>query len=350
MHSIYSISLFLITAVLTYALPANLEITRSYVTRDQFILPFKNPTYYPKCLFHGTNPPNPVPTGPLHRIDNYLKSKHFPRPWSNPDTSHPGVQEAIKSINWDYVPCFSPRNQNEVYDHTYDDGPLVPLSEDDLWAEPRFYDFLARLNQKATLFCEFYSTVYDYRLTDYSLILDVGSNVVAYPEAVLRGLKSGHTLCAHSWSHPAMTSLTNEDIVAQLYWSIRAIKEAAGVTTRCWRPPFGDIDDRVRAIAHQMGLSTILWDTDSYDWRLPSIANDYAGTETMDIVDARFQSWIDRRKSGKYIKNGHIVLEHETSNVTVVVAEKWLPLLQKNFDVKTVHECAPQLPSPYWEH
>nr|AIA90767.1 Polysacc_deac_1 [uncultured Rhizopus] len=65
-----------------------------------------------------------------------------------------------------------------------------------------------------------------------------------------------------------MTTLTNNEIVAQFYWNLRAIKEAAGVTPRCWRPPYGDVDDRVRAIAHQMGMSTIIWDSDSFDWGL----------------------------------------------------------------------------------
>jgi hypothetical protein len=46
-----------------------------------------------------------------------------------------------------------------------------------------------------------------------------------------------------------MTSLTNEQLVAEFYWSLRAIKEATGVTTKCWRP--------VSLICH-IGLSTFL--------------------------------------------------------------------------------------------
>jgi peptidoglycan/xylan/chitin deacetylase (PgdA/CDA1 family) len=143
-----------------------------------------------------------------------------------------------------------------------------------------------------------------------------------------------------------MTTLSNHEVVAQLYWSMRAIKEAAGITTRCWRPPYGDVDDRVRAIAHQMGLSTIIWDSDSFDWGLPSVANDFAGRYGQDQIDEFFQQWITDRPNDV---NGHIVLEHETSNMTIVTTEKWLPKLQKVFNVKTVHDCAPELPSPYWE-
>jgi peptidoglycan/xylan/chitin deacetylase (PgdA/CDA1 family) len=66
--------------------------------------------------------------------------------------------------------------------------------------------------------------------------LDIGSYVVSFPSAAQRALNSGNVLCSHTWSHKQMTSLTNEQLVAEFYWSLRAIKEASGVTTKCWRP------------------------------------------------------------------------------------------------------------------
>lgn len=179
--------------------------------------------------------------------------------------------------------------------------------------------------------------------------IDIGSNVINFPEAAVRALNSGHTLSAHTWSHPQMTYQTNDQIVAQLYWSIRSIKEATGVTVTSWRPPFGDVDDRVRAIAHQMGLRTIIWDKDSFDWGLPSPANDFQGKRTNEEIDGYFEEWISDRKSGVDTIHGHIGLQHETSGVTVAVAERWLPQLQSVFNVKSVHDCAPELQSPYWE-
>lgn len=49
--------------------------------------------------------------------------------------------------------------------------------------------------------------------------------------------------------------------------------QATGITTKCWRPPYGDVDDRVRAIAWQMGMQTILWDQDTNDWDMVSDMN-----------------------------------------------------------------------------
>ncbi|KAI9480751.1 MAG: hypothetical protein EXX96DRAFT_564053 [Benjaminiella poitrasii] len=336
-------------------------------TKSTGILPNASPSYLPSFPYHGFKPLHPVPTGPID-ISNrasIIKRESYPQPWTQPDVNHPEVQAAIKSIAWDHVPNFNPRTKDMLYDAivdeacwwtksqctapkfhdlpsdtkyckkvgdfglTYDDGPLLPQNPEDVWGEPRLYDFLAKHKQTATLFY-------------------VGSNVLNFPEAAVRALQSGHTLCIHTWSHPVMTNLTNHEIVAQLYWTLRVIKEATGVTTRCWRPPYGDVDDRVRAIAHQMGLSTILWDSDSFDWGLPSAANSFSGNFTQETIDGYFQKWINDRKSNAD-QQGRVVLEHEASNMTVAVAEKWLPKLQSAFKVKKVHDCAPELPSPYWE-
>lgn len=70
---------------------------------------------------------------------------------------------------------------------------------------------------------------------------------------------AGHQLSVHTWAHPYLTKLTNEQIVAELGWTKKVIKDVTGVTPNTFRPPYGDIDDRVRAIAAQMGLTPIIW-------------------------------------------------------------------------------------------
>lgn len=141
-----------------------------------------------------------------------------------------------------------------------------------------------------------------------------------------------------------MTTQTNAQVVAELYWTLRAIKEATGVTTKCWRPPFGDVDDRVRAIAHQMGLQTMIWDQDTNDWDMPG---EGGGNLAASKVDGYFQGWINTRKKGTD-KTGHIVLQHELNNATVKMAEKWLPKLQESFNVVSIQQCL-NVSQPYWE-
>ena len=142
-----------------------------------------------------------------------------------------------------------------------------------------------------------------------------------------------------------MTTLTNAQVVAELYWGLKAIKAATGVTPKCWRPPQGDVDDRVRAIAYQMGMRTVLWDEDTNDWDMPAV-NGGGGTSTK-TVDAAFNKWITNYSSGKDLA-GHIVLEHELNSVTVNMSEFWMPKLQKTFNVIPAMACN-GVTEPYWE-
>ncbi|WFD28125.1 hypothetical protein MNAN1_003131 [Malassezia nana] len=105
------------------------------------------------------------------------------------------------------------------------------------------YNALQQNNLKATLFY-------------------VGSSVIKYPYQAQRGITDGHDICVQSWSNPYLTTLSNEQVFSELYYTALAIKGVLDVTPTCWRPPFGDVDDRVRAIAYGLGLRTIMYDTD----------------------------------------------------------------------------------------
>lgn len=158
-------------------------------------------------------------------------------------------------------------------------------------------------------------------------------------------MNNGNSLCVHTWSHNPMTTLTNAEIVAELYWSIKAIKTATGITPKCWRPPQGDVDDRVRSIAWQMGLRNVLWNEDTNDWDMPDTMN--GGNLPSKTVDGYFQSWINAQKAGK-LKTGILVLEHELNRMTVNMSMHWLPIIQKDFNVVSALSCN-GISQPYWE-
>lgn len=60
----------------------------------------------------------------------------------------------------------------------------------------------------------------------------IGTNVANYPAAAKRAFNDGHYICVHTWSHPPMTSVTNQQAVAELYWTLKVIKETTGVTPK----------------------------------------------------------------------------------------------------------------------
>ncbi|KAF9547617.1 glycoside hydrolase/deacetylase [Agrocybe pediades] len=179
----------------------------------------------------------------------------------------------------------------------FDDGPNC--------SHNAFYDYLASQKQTATMFY-------------------IGSNVMDWPLEAARAVKDGHEICVHSWSHHYMTALTNEVAFAELYYTV---KVATGVTPTCWRPPFGDVDDRIRAIAAGLGLRTILWAYDSQDWQYGVTP----GITTAD-VDKEYQSMIDDAKKGMFNNVGTMILAHELDDYTMGEAMKFYPMLKEAFD------------------
>lgn len=169
----------------------------------------------------------------------------------------------------------------------------------------------------------------------------VGSRVVERPQVLIEEYMDGHEIGCHTWAHSPMTSLTNEQIVAELGWSREAIRRVLGVTCRVWRPPYGDVDDRVRAIATAMGLTTSIWTAtpsggkfDTNDWRV-------AGG-TVDGIDqyTGFQSILG---NASLLDTGFIVLQHDLFQITVDLAVGYTinSALTHNppFTLKPVGEC-----------
>ncbi|OAD70170.1 carbohydrate esterase family 4 protein, partial [Phycomyces blakesleeanus NRRL 1555(-)] len=227
---------------------------------------------------------------------------------------------------WSATTCTKPKHENinadiyncpepQTWGLTYDDGPNC--------SHNAFYDFLQEKKLKASMF--------------YS-----GSNVLNWPLGALRGIKDGHHIADHTWSHQLMTTLTNEEVLAELYFTQKAIKLTTGVTPRIWRPAFGDVDDRVRWIATQLGLTTALWDLDTDDWTADS-------PETQAVVEATYDKYIKMGTDGTYAKSGNIVLTHEIDGKTMELAMKYLPKIQTAYKhVVDIATCA-SITNPYFE-
>lgn len=124
-----------------------------------------------------------------------------------------------------------------------------------------------------------------------------------------------------------MTALSNEQAFAELYYTMQAIKLVTGVTPQCWRPPFGDLDDRIRVIANGLNLKSILWELDSEDWRI----NTGTPPVTQEQIDGNYQDVINQANNGTFATRGTIMLTHELNNFTMSEAIKWLPQLQAAF-------------------
>ncbi|KIM23028.1 carbohydrate esterase family 4 protein [Serendipita vermifera MAFF 305830] len=174
---------------------------------------------------------------------------------------------------------------------TFDDGPSEYT--------PKLLTFLQSIDTVATFY-------------------EVGSRVISHPETVQTQLMLGHELSVHTWSHTSMTTLTNEQVVAELGWTRKAIKDVTGVTPLTFRPPFGDMDDRIRAIANAMNLTPVVWTNvgtgkaDTHDFEVPSGVSTAPQTvnqfrNTLAVVEDTFDI-------------GIITLEHDLFQETVDLA------------------------------
>jgi len=166
----------------------------------------------------------------------------------------------------------------------------------------------------------------------------VGSRAAERPQILQTEYMLGHEISVHTWSHPSLTSLTNAQIVAELGWTKKIIHDVLGVTPNTFRAPYGDLDDRVRAIAKAMGLTPIQWtgsgdnEFDTEDWKIPG--NLATGPESL----AAFTKILDLANN---LSTGFIVLEHDLFQQEVDMSIGYfLPLaFQRNYKVEAIYQC-----------
>ncbi|KAF9924138.1 chitin deacetylase [Linnemannia zychae] len=205
--------------------------------------------------------------------------------------------------------------ERNVWGLTFDDGPTS--------ATPDLLAYLDQQNVKATFFL-------------------IGANVIQYPDIVVKEAAAGHHLASHTWSHHALTTLTNEQIVAEIKWTEKAILEAAGLRVRYMRPPYGDIDNRVRFVLKKLGYAIVDWggDTfDSNDWKTPEVSKS--------SVVSHLEKSIATYAHSPNNTSGFISLEHDLTDETVAVAKSLIAYgKQHNLQIMSVAECLHDA-SPY---
>ncbi|KAI5120667.1 hypothetical protein M0805_006956 [Coniferiporia weirii] len=178
----------------------------------------------------------------------------------------------------------------------FDDGPTE--------ASPKLYNFLQGQNQRSTHYM-------------------IGVNVLNNWQEFLMAYNMGiNDIAVHTYTHPYMTTQTNMELLGQFGWTIQIIHDSTGgKVPRFWRPPYGDIDTRVSAIAREVfGLTAIMWNQDTEDWSIGS-----PGGTTVAKVEQNMQTWLSGPKSP-----GLIILEHELTNNTIQCFMNAWPLVAQN--------------------
>lgn len=126
----------------------------------------------------------------------------------------------------------------------------------------------------------------------------VGEWVDKYPDEVKKLSDAGNDVMNHSNTHPYMTSLSTEKMIAELQACNEKIAAITGKTPTLFRCPYGDYNNSVINTVESIGMKSIQWDVDSLDWK-----------------DSSTVESIVTRVTGK-VQPGSIVLFHNDATYT----------------------------------
>jgi peptidoglycan/xylan/chitin deacetylase (PgdA/CDA1 family) len=184
--------------------------------------------------------------------------------------------------------------------------PMIALTFDDGPSEHTgyFLDILERYGARATFFV-------------FVRRVESGRDVV------IRAHSLGNEIANHTFYHQIMAvdAMTDMDIVNDIKMGSDAIASIIGVTpSPIVRPPGGAYDDRVIRVVGDTGYEIIMWSMDTFDWR----------DRNADTVYQRIMS---------NVKDGDIILMHDTHRTTAVAMERVIPqLIEEGYELVTVTE------------
>ncbi len=146
------------------------------------------------------------------------------------------------------------------------------------------------------------------------------------PGYVQQIVAAGHEVANHTWSHPDLTTISNEAIRDEVGKAETILSRISGRSTKpLWRAPYGSRDNRVLQVLNEMGYRSIMWTIDSLD----SVGEPKSAQFLIDRITKQTNAQLD----------GEIILMH-IGNATTAEA---LPAILKNlkergFQIVTVSE------------
>lgn len=176
---------------------------------------------------------------------------------------------------------------------TFDDGPATHTT--------KILDLLKKHDAHATFFV-------------------LGQRVKRHSEIVARSVKEGHDVLGHSWDHSYLTTLTEEEIQAQILDTDTVIEEITGISIKMFRPPYGRFNEMVQNVSKKLGFMMVNWSIDPRDWehRDP----DLIYTNIMDKVE-----------------DGGIVVLHDIHATTAEAMIRVIPdLVAKGYQLVSISE------------
>lgn len=145
----------------------------------------------------------------------------------------------------------------------------------------------------------------------------LGNKVEIYDESTREIIKQGSEIGNHSYNHKWLIKLKKDEFMDQVNMTQDIIERTTGFRPTLLRPTYGDVND---VIKKNTDLDIVLWNVDTLDWKIKKPKR------------------IASRVIGK-VKDGDIILMHDTHKQTVEALKLILPELKKQgFQFVTVSE------------
>ena len=107
----------------------------------------------------------------------------------------------------------------------------------------------------------------------------------ANPELVKQIAAEGHEIGNHTYSHPDLRKLSDDEIIEQLSKTEDLVKNLTGQSTKPYfRPPYGGRDKQVLSVAGREGYTSVYWSLDCLDAYQKGITAEQIETRVLDRI------------------------------------------------------------------
>ena len=121
---------------------------------------------------------------------------------------------------------------------TFDDSPMVET--------PELLRLLDELDIKATFFV-------------------TGANAEIRPETLKSIVESGHEIGNHTYSHPNVAKIDNDELENEIAVTNDIIRTWTGVIVHLFRPPGGHTNSHITHTIYENDMTTVLWTANGAD-------------------------------------------------------------------------------------
>lgn len=195
----------------------------------------------------------------------------------------------------------------DVYYHVPTTEKVVALTFDD-GPHPRFTDEILEILRKEEVRATFFA---------------IGCNVASYPDVMRRVIAAGHEVGNHTYSHPCVRRVTEEQLVEEIEKTDAVLRSLGYSGNGLFRPPQGICSADMPTLLTHTKKTAILWNIDTRDWA------HRASEEIVKEIDST-------------VCGGDIILFHDYvsgENTTIPAIKKLIPMLKtRGYQFVTVSE------------